>query len=80
MARISSPTFQSRPLTFEDAIEVHRLKDAGYIQSKIAAIFDTNQGRISEILNGARQPGSREAYEQRHKPPANLGRGQQPAA
>ena len=41
----------SRVLTFEDAIQVWLMKWDGWLQSRIAAHFDTNQGRISEVLN-----------------------------
>jgi hypothetical protein len=48
----------SRKLTFEEAVEVHRLLMDGWLQSRIAARFDTNGGRISEINTGKKQPGS----------------------
>lgn len=52
----------SRRLTFEDAVEVHHLLAAGEIQSRIAAMFDVNQGRIADVKKGRLHPGSREAY------------------
>lgn len=45
-------------LTFEEAVEVHLLIMAGWLQSRIAAKFDTNSGRISEVHTGKRHPGS----------------------
>lgn len=48
----------SRKLTFEEAVEVHRLLMDGWLQSRIAAHFDTNGGRISEINTGKKHPGS----------------------
>jgi hypothetical protein len=50
----------SRHLTEEDAVEIwiiHVEKRA--FQSRIAAQFDVNQGRISEILTGKKFPGAR---------------------
>lgn len=48
----------SHQLTFDEAVEVHLLLMDGWLQSRIAAKFDTNSGRISEINTGKRQPGS----------------------
>lgn len=45
-------------LTFDDAVLVWKKHWSGEIQSRIAAFFDTNQGRISEVLNGTRHAGS----------------------
>ena len=36
------------------ALEMHRLNKAGWLQSRIAAQFDVNQGRVSEVLTGKR--------------------------
>lgn len=59
--RTKTPRKPARVLTFQDAVEVWRKSWAGEIQSRIAAAFDTNQGRISEVLNGLRHPGSEQA-------------------
>jgi hypothetical protein len=48
-------------LTFYDAVEVWRRYWAGEYQSRIAAFFDVNQGRISEVLKGKLHPGSETA-------------------
>jgi plasmid maintenance system antidote protein VapI len=45
-------------LTYADAIAVWLMRWAGTYQHDIAAHFGVNQGRISEILNGQRWPGS----------------------
>ncbi len=50
----------SRRLTYEDAIEVHLMLLRGELQSRVAAHFDTNIGRISEIKTGKKHIGSRE--------------------
>lgn len=50
----------SYKLTFEDAVQVHLMLMEGELQSRIAAKFDTNLGRVSEVKNGVRHPGSRE--------------------
>lgn len=47
----------SRHLTLRDAIW-HR-RSAGEAQHKIAAAFDVNQDRISEILSGKRFPAAK---------------------
>lgn len=57
----------SRVLTFDDAIAIWRLRREGWLQSRIAAHFDTNQGRISEVLSGKRHPGSEAASMQREE-------------
>jgi hypothetical protein len=46
-------------LTFDEAVRVWLMHWDGIIQSRIAAHFDTNQGRISEVLSEGRHPGSR---------------------
>lgn len=47
-------------LAFEDAVQVWLMDWDGWIQSRIAAHFDTNQGRVNEVLKEKRHPGSRE--------------------
>ena len=49
----------SRRLTPQDAVQVWLMHWRGEIQSRIAATFDVNQGRISEVLNGHLHPDSR---------------------
>ena len=41
---------------------------AGEFHSRIAADFDTNGGRISEIKTGKRHPGSEEEARAKHAP------------
>lgn len=50
----------SRRLTLEDAIQVWIMLWDGWLQSRIAAHFDVNAGRISEVKTGKRFP---EAYQ-----------------
>lgn len=52
-------------LNFEDAIEVWLAHWSGVIQSRIAARFDVNQGRVNEVLKERRHIGSREAASRR---------------
>ncbi|MDE2383959.1 MAG: hypothetical protein KGO53_05010 [Alphaproteobacteria bacterium] len=52
----------SRRLTFDDAIKVWAMFRAGEFQHRIAAFFDVNPGRISEIIKGRRHVGSKDAY------------------
>lgn len=49
----------SRHLTLNDAIEICRRRSSGEAQHKIAAAYDVNQGRISEIPSGKRFPAAR---------------------
>jgi hypothetical protein len=58
------PLFGRKPsyrLTFEDAIKVWFLHWQGEFQNRIAAMFDVNPGRISEVIHEDRHKGSREA-------------------
>lgn len=48
-------------LSFEDAVEVWKRYWAGEYQHRIAAYFDVNAGRISEILKRKRHIGSEKA-------------------
>lgn len=48
-------------VTWDDAVEMHRLRERGFVQHAIAARFGVNQGRVSEVLRGRRHPGSRES-------------------
>ena len=51
----------SRRLSFDDAVEIHRRIRRGEFVNRIAAHFDVNPGRVSEIKKGVLHPGSREA-------------------
>ncbi len=53
-------------LTYEDAVQVHLMIMDGWIHSRIAAHFGTNQGRISEVNTGKRFPGSYAEALRRH--------------
>ena len=56
----------SRRLTKEDAVQVWFMLWDGWLQSRIAAYFDVNAGRISEIKTGKLFPQARRiALEQR---------------
>ena len=50
----------SYTLTFNDAVEIHHKIFAGEFQNRIAACYDVNPGRISEIKTGQLHAGSRE--------------------
>ncbi|WP_375566403.1 hypothetical protein [Oceaniradius stylonematis] len=56
----ASSTRGSYTLTFEDAVRVHHMIWDGVLQSRIAALFDVNSGRISEVNTGKLHPGSRD--------------------
>jgi hypothetical protein len=50
----------SRKLTFDDAVEIWLIwLTTREIQSRIASKFDTNQGRVCEVLAETRHPGAR---------------------
>ena len=50
----------SHRLTFDEAVEIHKMIREGVIQSRIAAHFDVNGGRIAEVNTGKLHPGSYE--------------------
>lgn len=50
----------SYTLTFEDAVNIHLRIWDGDLQSRIAADFDVNGGRISEVNTGKLHAGSRD--------------------
>lgn len=53
--------FEKEPcyrLTFDDAVTVWQMHWDGMYQSRIAARFDVNQGRVCEVLKGDLHPGS----------------------
>ena len=58
---MSAKRTPSYRLTFSDAVEVWRRYWAGEYQNRIAAFFDVNQGRVNEVLEGKRYPGSEDA-------------------
>jgi hypothetical protein len=60
MAR-KNPRRPSYKLNFNDAVEVWLMYWDGHLQSRIAARFDTNIGRISEVVNEKTHVGSRAA-------------------
>ena len=57
----------SYKLTFEDAVQIHILIWDGELQSRIAAKYDVNGGRISEVNTGKRHPGSAAVAAERYK-------------
>ena len=57
MKAIGSPSYR---LTFDDAVNVWIMSWQGEIQSRIAAHFDCNGGRINEVLKERRHIGSRQ--------------------
>jgi predicted XRE-type DNA-binding protein len=48
----------SPEVTFDMAIQFWLYRWSGMNQHDIAALFGVNQGRVSEVLNGYRHPGS----------------------
>lgn len=57
----------SHRLTFEDAINVWMMAWDGEIQSRIAARFDVNGGRVNEVLKERKHLGSRSEALKRSK-------------
>ena len=60
-----NPNAPSYRLTFEDAVQIHRMLWDGWFQNRIAAQFDVNPGRISEVKQGVLHPGSYEEARRR---------------
>ena len=57
----------SRRLTQEDAIKIWFMLWDGWLQSRIAAYFDVNIGRISEIKTGKRFPQARQIASEKRR-------------
>ena len=57
----------SRHLTLNDAVEIWHRRSSGEAQHKIAAAFEVNQGRISEILAGKRFPAAQRLAQNAHR-------------
>lgn len=49
MSKVRNP---SRQLTWQDVAEIKKLLEEGHFQNRIAAKYDVNPGRISEIKTG----------------------------
>ena len=54
-------------MTFDDAVNVWIMRWDGEIQSRIAAFFDTNMGRVNEVLKGHLWAGSEIAARQMYE-------------
>jgi len=57
----------SRRLTQDDAVLIWSMLWDGWLQSRIAAYFDVNIGRISEVKTGKRFPDSRHIAAQKRR-------------
>ena len=57
---IEYPRRPSRHLTFDDAVQIWVRIYRGEFLNRIAAYYDVNPARISEIKSGLRLPGSRD--------------------
>ncbi len=53
MSKVRNP---SRQLTWQDVAEIKKLLSEGHFQNRIAAKYDVNPGRISEIKTGKAFP------------------------
>lgn len=56
----SNPRKPSYKLTFDDAVEVWIRHWNGEFQNRIAADFDTNPGRVNDVVKERKHKGSRE--------------------
>lgn len=65
MAMTTPPDSPSYTLTFDDAVEIHRMLWEGWFQNRIAAHFDVNPGRISQVKHGTLHAGSYDVARQR---------------
>ncbi|RWC25957.1 MAG: hypothetical protein EOS70_32640 [Mesorhizobium sp.] len=50
-----------KSLTFNEAVEVWKLRAAGWFQHQIAARFGVNPGRVNEVLKERKHVGSRDS-------------------
>jgi|GEM_PF-1629428 len=57
----------SKKLTFTDAVDIWRRLHKREYQNRIAADYDVNPGRISEIKTGQAHPGSCEVAKTKHE-------------
>ena len=48
------PRKAASPVTDEVKATIFKMRAEGFIQSDIAAVIGTNQGRVSEVLRGLR--------------------------
>jgi hypothetical protein len=48
------PRKAASPITDEVKAVIFKMRAEGFIQSDIAAVIGTNQGRVSEVLRGLR--------------------------
>jgi hypothetical protein len=48
------PRKAASPITDEAKAVIFKMRAEGFIQSDIAALIGTNQGRVSEVLRGLR--------------------------
>ena len=64
---MKTPRKPSYRLTFDDAVNVWIKSWDGEFQNRIAADFDVNQGRVNEVLQNRRWPGSREVALKKYK-------------
>lgn len=53
-----SPSYK---LTMNDAVEIWKRYRRGEFQNRIAAHFDTNPGRVNEVIKGKRFPEAKDA-------------------
>ena len=48
-------------LSYDEAVEVWRLREVGYFQHQIAAVYGVNQRCIHEVLHEKKHVGSKQA-------------------
>ena len=61
---LQSPSYR---LTFHDAVDIWIRHWNGEYQNRIAAHYDTNPARVSEVIKGHRHRGSREVASLKYK-------------
>lgn len=58
----------SHRLTYEEAVQIWLLYWDGHFQNRIAAMFDTNPGRVNDVIKERKHVGSKaEAMSRRNK-------------
>ena len=60
-SKLTNDNKPSYALTFDDAVNIWLRHWNGEYQNRIAASYDVNPGRVSDVLKGRKHVGSREA-------------------
>jgi len=56
---MDSVRIPSHRLTYDEAVQIWLLHWEGHFQNRIAAMFDTNSGRVNDVLKERKHLGSK---------------------